>query len=701
MQRLQQIRPQIMNSDLDFSPLIPQFILLKNGIFATTASLSAFIVLILLITFLLACCSSIYAGYKTYRRTNLVKQIIEGRESSTILQHRADMIEKSESIPVVRDLWNEFDETLVEVETPNGQALYNTVDSEYFFNTTTLARGATESRMAAAVPGFLTAIGVIGTFIGLQLGLGGLQLDAGASVDQLREGIGGMINGAAVAFMTSVYGVALSLIYNFIEKCLDRRARTRVINIQSRLDRLFPRLNAESQLVKIAGDSEQSKDVLLGLAEKIGDKLQEALVKSSQQIQTGLEASLEKIMAPAINKLVDQTSEGNQQALEGLLEKFMDGFGSQGEEQRNAMDSASGKINEAISSMSQTMQSFVTKIEHTQDQASSREKDLAEKITNQVNELVAHSHEQKQTLTKLIDENISNIEEQTKQRELTEQTNRDKSNALFSQHIKQTTQISENMSSNISTATQQMQTALEKQINENSEKESLRQNALMQQTTELKSNTDSLLKQVEQLVTAQVEATSNLLVQGKALQEGIDASVRSNLDASSNMKLTSEQLNVAASSMNVMGSNIKEAGNQLSGAVTEAVNTTKDLAEQNLATAERMEDLRTKLNDDYKSHSLITDNLMQIIDTADNSFDKMKEHQLTYLNELQQNVVSLKEHLNSLLVEYGKQVNDQTTARLNIWNEQTSEYTGQMTSAMKALSSVIDEIETKTGRQVA
>lgn len=690
-----------MNSSLDFTPLIPQLSLLKSGIFTSTASLSAFIVLVLFVTFTIAICLSVYAGYKTYRRTSLVRKVIKGKETSTVLYERADMLDRSVPIPVVHDLWREFDETLVEVETPNGQALYNTVDSEYFFNTTTLARGATESRMAAAVPGFLTAIGVIGTFIGLQLGLGGLQLGSGASVEQLREGIGGMINGAAVAFMTSVYGVALSLVYNFVEKFLERRARTRVISIQSQLDRLFPRLSAESQLVRIAGDGEQSKDVLLGLAEKIGDKLQEALVESSQQIQTGLEASLEKIMAPAINKLVEQTSEGNQQALDGLLEKFMDGFGSQGQEQRNAMDSASGKINEAISSMSQTMQSFVTKMEHTQEQASTREKDLAEQIKNQVNELVAHSHEQKQTLTKLIDENLCSIEEKTKQRDLTEKANRDKADALFSQHIQQTSQISEEMSSNISTATEQMQTALEKQISKNSEKEDLRQSALMEQTTELKSSTESLLKQVEQLVTAQVEATSNLLVQGKALQEGIDASVRSNLDASSNMKLTSEQLNVAASSMNVMGSNIKEAGNQLSGAVTEAVNTTKDLAEQNQVTADRMEDLRTKLNEDYQSHSLITDNLMQVIDSADSSFDKMKDHQQSYLSELQQNVISLKDHLNKLLVDYGNQVNDQTTVRLNVWNEQTSEYTGQMTSAMKALSSVIDEIETKTGRQVA
>ena len=49
--------------------------------------------------------------------------------------------------------------------------LFNTIDAPHFFNTYTLARGLTENRLVAAMPGILTAIGVVGTFAGLQMGL--------------------------------------------------------------------------------------------------------------------------------------------------------------------------------------------------------------------------------------------------------------------------------------------------------------------------------------------------------------------------------------------------------------------------------------------------------------------------------------------------------------------------------------------------
>ncbi|OWO66372.1 hypothetical protein B2J68_19900, partial [Vibrio cholerae] len=52
----------------------------------------------------------------------------------------------------------------------------------------------------------------------------------------------------------------------------------------------------------------KSRESLQGLAEKIGEKMQESLIQATQGIQQGLESSLEKIMAPAINKLVDETS---------------------------------------------------------------------------------------------------------------------------------------------------------------------------------------------------------------------------------------------------------------------------------------------------------------------------------------------------------------------------------------------------------
>ncbi|MEO1930947.1 MAG: hypothetical protein ABGX41_03490, partial [Pseudohongiella sp.] len=79
-----------------------------------------------------------------------------------------------------------------------------------------------------------------------------------------------------------------------------------------------------------------------------GIKMQESMLTDTRGISEALESTLNEIMTPVINKLVDETSEGNQKALEGLLAKFMDDFGTQCTQQRAAMESASEKVNDSI-----------------------------------------------------------------------------------------------------------------------------------------------------------------------------------------------------------------------------------------------------------------------------------------------------------------------------------------------------------------
>src|SRR5690606_21018501 len=155
--------------------------------------------------------SVVYHSSNCYRRRKKLLMQIVGQDRSSLAQSRIATLEKAlEQDPVTTGpLWREFDESLV--YSADKTRLSNTLDAEHFFNYHTLAYGLTSSRLLAAVPTFLTAIGVLGTFLGLTLGLKGLQINA-ADVETLKDGISVMINGAAVAFMTSVWGVLLSLV---------------------------------------------------------------------------------------------------------------------------------------------------------------------------------------------------------------------------------------------------------------------------------------------------------------------------------------------------------------------------------------------------------------------------------------------------------------------------------------------------------
>ncbi len=144
----------------------------------------------------------------------------------------------------------------------------------------------------AAVPAFLTALGVLGTFVGLQLGLASLELTSESDVNILKSGIFSMMSGASTAFVTSVWGVALSLFFNFIEKSLERLVRRKIANLQDLIDFLYPRITTEQTLIKISDSSRITSQTMQTLAEQIGDRLQQSLMQASESIRISMNENL-------------------------------------------------------------------------------------------------------------------------------------------------------------------------------------------------------------------------------------------------------------------------------------------------------------------------------------------------------------------------------------------------------------------------
>ncbi len=71
------------------------------------------------------------------------------------------------------------------------------------------------------VPGLLTALGILGTFLGLIFSMGSFALE---NEDALQNALGSIVSGMNVAFYTSVYGVALSIIFNLVNRNCQKAA---------------------------------------------------------------------------------------------------------------------------------------------------------------------------------------------------------------------------------------------------------------------------------------------------------------------------------------------------------------------------------------------------------------------------------------------------------------------------------------------
>ncbi len=692
-----------MEKPLNLGRLLPNFTEF-SFLPHSAEQLSTLFVVLLIVVFIIFLAYSILSFVAAKARVSWLHNQLKPLTDKTVAASKIDIKdaaqEKKQQDPIGH-LWLEFDETLIEVKTNETVFLYNTLDSNHFFNSSTLARKITENRMIAAVPGFLTAIGVIGTFVGLQLGLSELNIAGDASVNEMKSGVSHVINGAKIAFMTSVWGVALSVLFNFIEKLMEQSIRGKIHKLQDTIDSLFPRLNAESQLQVISDNSQQSRESLQGLAEKIGDKLQESLLQVSQGIQEGLESSLEKIMAPAINKLVDETSDGNQKALEGLLSQFMKGFGEQGADQRAALDNTAHKVNEAIAGMSQSIEALMNKMSVTQSDSGEREKALVATISTQVSQLVEQGNEQKKVLTEFVQAQVGSMGEQLDKRE---QAAAQREQHLASSIEEKINQLVDNTAGANKMLTdftdkhlQGLASSMSKREILSSQMDKARNETFVEQTNAMRAGTDELLQQVGQSIENQQATAKRIVEQGWQLQQSVESSVHASAKATQSMEQTATELRSAADSMNVFGSHVRDAGNNLSGAVTSAVDSTKDLAQQNQLSAERMEVLRTQLLADTEKFGQLADNINAMITKAGDTFDHLTSSQSQFLTEQKENVGELAKKMADLLSDYASRANSQTSAHLTVWSKSTNEYANKMNTAMNALSNIVDEIQVKAG----
>ncbi|MFC4799471.1 hypothetical protein ACFPA1_08880 [Neobacillus sp. GCM10023253] len=132
--------------------------------------------------------------------------------------------------------------------------------------------------------GISVSMGVLGTFIGLSMGLSDLHVD---NTEALRTGIGGLLDGMKVAFYTSVWGVTLSLIWTLIDR-----------SISGHLDRNID-WHSEKMDYLLSTDDEE---LFLNRLEKITRS-------QSDHLKTLLTDALERAMQPIVMSIKE--SNGN------------------------------------------------------------------------------------------------------------------------------------------------------------------------------------------------------------------------------------------------------------------------------------------------------------------------------------------------------------------------------------------------------
>lgn len=701
--------------------LIPDFALMfsgdTNGISAWFWSVTAAI--------FVASLFFLFVHYRRFRaRMRALRSLLEGQSKETLALSRRETMQKAQGLnaPNVGMLWREFDESLV--LSSDQKHLFNTLDAEHFFNARTLAPGLTASRLLAAAPSFLVAIGVLGTFVGLTVGLEGL-VGTSDEIESLKGGINKLISGAAVAFMTSVWGVFFSLLLNFVEKMFERSALGQIQQLQHDIDFLYPRIPAEQSLVHIAEYGKESKEALQELHERIGDRLQETLNGMSEAMQTALTDALNNIMAPAIQTLVSTTSQQSTQVLEKLVGNFMDGMTSVGREQGLQMQQAAADVNAAVSGMSERLNQLFSTLSEQQGRQMEVAQQQSAAFETQLQRISGSAEERQAQMEQRFAELMSGLTNQLQTQLGTAQQRDEERQVLFERLLGQASSSQMAMLEQFSSSTREQMQAMAEAGNErHSNLEKVFSRLMMNLNTQLDSQMGAaeqreqarqqrFQEQLDQVSTHQQELLSGLASAVQATQQQSRLMADQHQQLLDQLKQVSEatvqsskHMDSSANQLGLLSANLRQAADSL-GQRLEAVSHSIERAGQQNA------ELATQLQSQAATLAQLQATLLegaqrfeQAAGEARNGFGEMKSaqqeflssvrHEFTALGEkLREQVEAVEKQAEEWLRSYAGEVRVQTDERMNQWNEVSLKYADQMHRVVQNMSSILDELEAR------
>ncbi|OQX00386.1 MAG: hypothetical protein BWK80_61920, partial [Desulfobacteraceae bacterium IS3] len=262
--------------------------------------------------------------------------------------------------------------TLFKRDGTDGTSLYRTVDAAEIFSDSALAPGFIGSRLFLAIPGFLTGIGVLGTFVGLQIGIGGLDL---TNIRNLEHSIIPLIQGCAVAFSTSVWGVTCSLLFSIFEKILEGWTLGKIRKLQNRVDALIPRYVPEEAMAEMERSSRGTEEILKGLAVAIGEQMQKAIGQLGTEIKTAVSEATSEGHGP----LMEKSAKFIADALNAELSSLKEQIGEMSSDFSEQFSGVSGQLTGSINSFEPTVRKLSETVENT-----------GKTVTNAVEKLNAH-----------------------------------------------------------------------------------------------------------------------------------------------------------------------------------------------------------------------------------------------------------------------------------------------------------------------
>lgn len=323
--------------------------------------------LILLIYF----CVRIYLRYRLIRSiTRTIRQFQRPAQPS-ILQ---ELKEEFDRDPKFAEAWQEFEDSLITRQhDENQEIVYKTDEASFFFSEDRLLWQYMNLRFWNSIPAILVGFGILGTFVGLVWGLipfSGINFD---DAKLIQDAIKELLSGVSTAFVTSVWGMIASLLFNGIEKLAIGGVNSEIANLQRSLDRIFTLTVAEEIAFRQADELEQQAAALKSFSTDLSNVIISAMTEGRQELIKELHTAtktfstaITDMLEPSINNLQTSITESKDEIIRTMVEERQEIIS----ELKNTPDAFSQAVTKQLGPSLDKLNETVEKLRQEKDESS-------------------------------------------------------------------------------------------------------------------------------------------------------------------------------------------------------------------------------------------------------------------------------------------------------------------------------------------
>ena len=218
--------------------------------------------------------------------------------------------------PFLSESWGSFIASLAKITENDHHKMFSPTSASDFFRFSDTTRAMNISYWQN-FSGTFTGVGIGGTFLGLVIGLFNVDL-ASSDVLVLKEGIGNLLNGIYIAFITSLIGIVCAILYGIVHQRYIERLQKTVTEFSEHVEKMYPCISAEQWLAKSYEENSEQTKKLKTLSQDMANTLDELLNRQLGDAFDQLCENLSQKLAPVFTNLQGSIDGFNQNGVAAI-----------------------------------------------------------------------------------------------------------------------------------------------------------------------------------------------------------------------------------------------------------------------------------------------------------------------------------------------------------------------------------------------